>query len=375
MTKTTTSTIGSTLLVPDAAPIEGYLNALWEANGSDLLLTVGSAPLMRVDGLLRPVPHTEILNEADTERLVSGVLGQALAARFRTEKQVDFGLSWRDRGRLRGNAFLQRGSVALALRLIPFVIPTFEELGIPSLVHEWVRAPRGFLLVTGPTGSGKTTTLASMIDEINSHKAVHILTIEDPVEYLHMHKRAAVSQREVGSDTDSFASALRAALREDPDVVLVGEMRDPESIATALTIAETGHLVLATLHTNDTAQTLDRILDVFPAAQQAQIRLQLTHTLIGILNQHLVPRIGGGRVAAFEVMVATNATRNLIREGKSRQIRNLVAMGRRDGMATLEDSLSQLVARGVVSYEDAVACTTHTEDIKPPPPSAHMTVA
>lgn len=214
-----------------------------------------------------------------------------------------------------------------------------------------------------------------MIDHINNHRAVHIITIEDPVEYVHPHKRSAVNQREVGTDTDSFADALRAALREDPDVVLVGEMRDPESIAAALTIAETGHLVLATLHTNDTAQTLDRIVDVFPASQQPQVRLQLTHTLVGILNQALVPRVGGGRVAAFEVLVASPAIKNLIREGKTRQIRNLVATGQRGGMYTLEAALSDLVARGEVAYDEAVLWTMHADEVKRPVPLASVPTA
>ena len=274
-------------------------------------------------------------------------VSKELAEKFHRDRQVDFAFSWANKARVRGNAFLQKGSAALAMRVIPFAIPTFAELGLPSIVEEWVRSPKGMVLVTGPTGSGKSTSLAAMIDYINNHRALHILTIEDPVEYLHEHKRSAVNQREVGSDADSFADALRAALREDPDVVMVGEMRDPESIQAALTIAETGHLVFASLHTNDSAQTLDRIVDVFPSAQQPQVRLQLTHTLIGILNQQLIPRIGGGRVAAFEVLIGTSAICNLIREGKTRQIRNLVSTGQRLGMRTLEASLSELVEMGV----------------------------
>ncbi|MFI8348506.1 type IV pilus twitching motility protein PilT [Streptomyces sp. NPDC085596] len=222
------------------------------------------------------------------------------------------------------------------------------------------------MLVTGPTGSGKSTSLAALIDYVNTHRSVHILTIEDPIEYLHRHKCSAVSQREVGTDTDSFPAALRSALREDPGVLLLGETRDPESISAALTIAETGHLVFATLHTNDTSQTLDRIVDVFPAEQQPQFRLQLAHTLVGILNQTLIRRTGGGRAAAFEVLVGTSVIRNLIREGKTRQIRNMISTGHREGMQTLETSLNTLVATGAVTYERAVQHTAHPEDIRRP---------
>jgi twitching motility protein PilT len=321
--------------------------------------------LIRIDGALRPLDGPPLTAE-EAERLVFGVLGERLTAQFRRDKEVDFSFSWMDRARLRGNAFLQKGTVGLALRAIPFAIPSLEALGAPAVVQEWCRRPKGFVLVTGATGSGKSTSLAAMIDRINSTRALHILTIEDPIEYLHGHKRSAVHQREVGTDTDSFHNALRSALREDPDVVLVGEMRDPESISAALTIAETGHLVFATLHTNDTAQTLDRIVDVFPAEQQPQVRLQLAHTLLGILNQQLVPRIGGGRVAAFEVLVGTPAVRNLIREGKTRQLRNLVSTGQRDGMQTIEACLSDLVANGLVAYDDAVLLTLHPDAIKRP---------
>jgi len=365
----TVGTARSTTPVATPEPIDRLLSLLWDAGGSDLLLSEGAAPLGRVDGVLGPLERAEPLSGAGVERLVAAVLGEELRGQFEERRQLDFAMSWRNRARLRGNAFYQRGMPALALRLIPFAIPTFEQLGLPDVVRDWAQTPRGLVLVTGATGSGKSTTLAAMVDHINTSRAIHILTIEDPIEYLHVHKRSAVSQREVGTDTRSFADALRSALREDPDVVLLGEMRDPESIAAALTIAETGHLVLATLHTNDTAQALDRIVDVFPAAQQPQIRLQLTHTLLGILNQQLVPRIGGGRVAAFEVLVGTTAIRNLVREGKTRQIRNLVATGQRDRMQTLETSLSGLVARGLVSYDEALLWSLHPQEIRQPRPA------
>ncbi|MFF0275631.1 type IV pilus twitching motility protein PilT [Streptomyces sp. NPDC094447] len=350
---------------PRSTMIDHLLGELWERGGSDLLVTAGSAPFLRVDGALRPV-EGPALTEPEADRLVTGVLGRDLTERFRRERQVDFAFSWGERARLRGNAYVQRGASALALRIIPFDVPSSEQLGLPPVVVGWARVPRGFVLVTGPTGSGKSTSLAALVDHVNTHRSVHILTIEDPIEYLHRHKRSAVSQREVGTDTDSFPAALRSALREDPDVVLLGEMRDPESISAALTIAETGHLVFATLHTNDTAQTLDRIVDVFPAEQQPQVRLQLAHTLVGILNQTLVPRIGGGRAAAFEVLVGTPAIRNLIREGKTRQIRNMIATGHRDGMQTLEAGINALVTAGAVAYEEAVLCTAHPEDIQRP---------
>ena len=338
-----------------AVPIEHLLEALWEARGTDLLITAGAPPLIRVDGHLHPIDGMPVLEPEVTERTILAVLGEDLASKFHHVRQVDFSFSWRKRGRFRGNAFFQRGTMALALRLIPFAIPTFQQLGLPPVAERFVTRNQGFVLVTGPTGSGKSTTLASMIDRINNDRARHIVTIEDPIEYLHHHRRSAVNQREVGEDTLSFADALRAVLREDPDVVLVGEMRDPESIAMALTIAETGHLVFATLHTNDTAQALDRIVDVFPAERQPQVRVQLANSLSGIVYQQLFQRIGGGRIAAFEVLVATHAVRNLIREGKSRQIRNLVATGTSEGMQTLEASVSQLVLAGIVSYEEGVS--------------------
>jgi len=342
------------------------IRALWEAQGSDILLVADSPPLLRIDGVLAPVDRTKALRPTDVERIVFEILEGPLLERFHAEKQVDFSFGWEDKARFRGNAFTQRGSAALALRMIPLSIPTFDELGLPDQIRAWVDLPQGFLLVTGATGSGKSTTLASVLDQINERRQVHILTVEDPIEYVHTHKRSAVCQREVGEDTHSFPHALRAALREDPDVLLIGEMRDPDSIQAALTIAETGHLVFATLHTNDTAQALDRIVDVFPGERQPQIRLQLANTLAGVLHQQLVPKTGGGRVAAFEILIGTHAVRNLIREGKSRQIRNIVATGQNEGMQTMEMSLSDLVALDLITLEEARARSLYPNEIQAP---------
>ena len=350
----------------DADDVDGLLGALWDRGGSDLLLTAGAPPMVRVDGLIVRLPDLAPLRPADTERYLAGLLNPSQAAAFDTRRELDFSFNWRGQARLRASAFTQRGSVAIALRLIRYDLPTFDDLGLPDVLAGYVTLPQGLVLVTGPTGSGKSTTLASLIDRINSTRPCHILTIEDPIEYVHRHKVAAVNQRQVGEDTDSFASALRSALREDPDVLLIGEMRDLETIQTALTVAETGHLVFATLHTNDTAQALDRIVDVFPAERQTQIRVQLANSLTAIVYQRLLPRVGGGRVAAYEVLVATSAVRNLIREGKTRQIRNLVATGQRDGMQTLESSLSELVARGSIRYEDALSFATFPNEVAKP---------
>jgi twitching motility protein PilT len=343
--------------------MDALLNSLWQAGGTDLLLTAGLPPQFRVHGELREVPDREPLSPSDTEELLAELLTAEQAAQWKTRLEFDFSFSWRDDARIRGNAFRQRDRTAVALRMIPRQIPTMEQLGLPPVVHDFAQRHQGLVLVTGPTGSGKSTTLAAVIDRINSLRACHVITIEDPIEYLHEHKRSAVNQREVGTDTMSFTDALRSALREDPDVLLVGEMRDLESIRFALTIAETGHLVFATLHTNDTAQSLARMIDVFPAEQQAQIRVQLAAALTGIVYQRLIPRIGGGLVAAYEVLVATPAVRNLIKEGKTHQLRNALVTGQRDGMVTFEQSLSLLVQGDQVSYEDAVARSLYPKDV------------
>ena len=324
------------------ALINEYLQELWDRHASDLLITAGTPPLLRIDGSLVPMSSPS-LDAGDLERIVTSLLGAELNERFLTDKEVDFSFGWTDVARFRANAFHQRGIPALSLRLIPYHIPTFEELGLPAVIERLVRLPQGLVLVTGPTGSGKSTTLASMIDAINQQRACHILTIEDPIEYVYQHKKSAVNQRELGADTNSFPRALRSVLREDPDVLLVGEMRDIETISSTLTIAETGHLVFATLHTNDAAQTLDRIVDVFPSEQQGQIRVQLSGSLQAIVSQRLIPRINGGRVAAFEVLVANYAIKNIVRDGRTSQLRNQITTGAKDGMQTLESSLSDRI--------------------------------
>ncbi len=343
--------------------ISPWLQLLWEQGGSDLLLTGGSAPRLRVDGRLRPIEGARPMTGAEVDEIVLSLLDESQIKNFEENLDVDFSFSWQDKARLRASAFTQRGLTALAVRMIPTEIPSFEQLGLPP-VAEWVATlPRGLVLLTGPTGSGKSTTLASILDRINATRSVHILTIEDPIEYVHNHKVAAVTQREVGLDSPSFERALRSALREDPDVMLLGEMRDPESIQVALTMAETGHLVFATLHTNDAAQAVDRIIDVFPDWRQDQVRVQLAASLGAIIAQRLLPRIGGGRVAAFEVLVANHPVRNLIREGKSNQLLNVMATSLGEGMQPLEVSLATLITQGVITHEDALEVSVHPKDL------------
>ncbi len=345
--------------------VDRLLGLLWDAGGTDLLLTTGSAPFVRVNGDLQPVEGHPVLSAQDTAALVDSLLTDQQRTGFANRQEQDFSFSWRENARVRGNAFRQRGDAAVALRMIPRRIPSFDDLGMPDAVRRLGELRQGLVFVTGPTGSGKSTTLASLIDWINVNRAVHVITIEDPIEYEHLHKRAAVNQREVGSDTESFPQAMRSALREDPDVLLVGEMRDLESIRFALTLAETGHVVFATLHTNDTAQAIDRLIDVFPGDQQPQIRVQLAATLTAVVYQRLVPRVSGGMVAAYEVLTATTSVRNLIKEAKTNQIRNQILTGSRDGMQTLEMSLRALVADGTVSHDEAVARSLYPKDIQP----------
>jgi len=352
--------------IRDTSDIDPWLEELWESRGTDLLLTAGAPPLIRVDGEMRPVTGGGMFTPISVEQIVKRIVGQDLVTRYEAERELDFAFSWRERARLRCNAFHQRDTCALSLRIIPFEIPGFAQLGIPPSVENLVELPMGLVIVTGPTGSGKSTTLAAMIDYINRYRRCHIVTIEDPIEYVHANHRSAVSQREVGSDTESFGRALRSVLREDPDVLLVGEMRDQESIATTLTIAETGHLVFATLHTNDSAQALDRIVDIFPSDRRDQIQVQLASTLEGVIYQRLVPRIGGGLVAAYEVLLANHAVRNLVREGKTRQLRNVVSTHQSEGMQTLEMGLNALLNEELIDYETALRVSLYPKEVEPP---------
>ena len=343
--------------------MDRWLDVLWEQGGSDLLLSGDSPPRIRVNGKLRPVDGARALTGQEIDAIARPLLTPGQLEIFQDQLDVDFSFSYLDRARIRGSIFTQRGQTALALRLIPSKVPSFEELGLPVAAEMISELPRGFVLVTGPTGSGKSTTLASIIDRINSTRALHILTIEDPVGYVHNHKLSAVSQREVGLDSPSFDRALRSALREDPDVLLIGEMRDIDSIQIALTMAETGHLVFATLHTNDAPQAIDRIIDVFPAWRQEQTRVQLAASLSAVIAQRLIPRIGGGMVAAYEVLIATNPVRNLIREGRSNQIANVMFTNTKEGMQTMENSLALLINDGVVTYEDAIAVSGRPKEL------------
>jgi twitching motility protein PilT len=306
-----------------------------------------------------------ILSDTDTREIVYSILSGDQRQRLETNWQLDFAYSIPGHARFRVNAYFQRGAIGAAFRLIPFGLTTIDQLGLPAVVHDLARKPRGFVLVTGPTGSGKSTSLAAMIDEINATREEHIMTIEDPIEFLHGHKKCLVNQRELGSDAQSFADALKAALRQDPDVILVGEMRDLETISTALTAAETGHLVFATLHTQDTAQTVDRIIDVFPPEQQGQVRVQLSVALQGIMTQQLLPLAdGSGRVAACEVLVPNPAVRNLIREGKSHQIYSVLQTGGAQGMQTMDAALSQLVRAGKITRQLAESRAHSVEELK-----------
>lgn len=347
---------------PDPALV-ALLQATVAAGASDLHLTVGRPATVRRDGYLvnfEGVPH---LDGAEIERIVFSLLDERKVAELKENHQVDFSFGLPDIGRFRANAFYQRGTLALALRVVPFRVRSLEELGAPWACTDLLNKPYGLVLVVGPTGSGKSTTLAAMIDRINEERPCHILTIEDPVEYLHNHKTAMVNQREVGTDVASFTDGLRSALREDPDVVLLGEMRDLDSIAITLSLAETGHLVFATLHTNDASQALDRIVDVFPAERRDQIQIQLAGALQGVISQRLIAVEGGGRVAAYEVLMGTDAVRNLVREGKSRQMRNVISTGQKDGMQTIEMDLARLVASGLLTMEAACEVSAYPKEI------------
>jgi twitching motility protein PilT len=337
------------------ANLHQLLKDLIDQGGSDLHITTNSPPQVRVDGKLAPM-EMPALTPVETKQLCYSVLTEAQKHKFEEENELDLSFGVKGLSRFRGNIFIQRGAVAGVFRVIPYKILTFEELGLPPVVKDLADKPRGLILVTGPTGSGKSTTLASIIDRINNDRREHIVTVEDPIEYLHPHKGCLVNQREVGADTRSFKNALKYILRQDPDVVLIGELRDLETIEAALTVAETGHLCFATLHTNSCVQTINRIIDVFPPYQQTQVRTQLSFVLEGALSQTLIPRMGGkGRALALEIMIPNPAIRNLIREDKIHQIYSQMQVGQEKfGMQTMNQSLFSLVSRRIISLEDGI---------------------
>ncbi len=356
---------GEAGLGDDELHINDLLELVIQWGGSDLHLTSGSPPVIRVHGELHPITEIPILNGSQIRQMVFSILTQKLREKFESELELDTSYSLPGRGRFRVNVFLQRDAVGCVMRAIPYEIVDFDKLGIPPAVKPWAYLPRGLVLVTGPTGSGKSTTLASLIDIVNRERSVHIMTVEDPIEFLHTHKRSLINQREVGEDTHSFASALKHVLRQDPDVILVGEMRDLETISTALTAAETGHLVFATLHTQDAPQSVDRIIDVFPAHQQQQVRVQLAAALQGICTQQLIPTLdGAGRGVCCEVLVATPAIRNLIREGKVHQIYSMLQAGGKYGMVTMDMSLAQLVRSHRISLDAALERCANEDDLR-----------
>lgn len=346
------------------ATLYDLLRMMIEKGASDLHITTGSPPRLRVDGKLMPIDYP-ILTPADTKALCYSILTDVQKHRFEENNELDLSFALKGVSRFRANIFMQRGAVAGAFRSIPFEIRGFKELGLPEIVSDLVKKPRGLILVTGPTGHGKSTTLAAIVDRINSERHDHIITIEDPIEYLHHHKKCLINQREINADTLSFKAALRYVLRQDPDVVLIGEMRDLETIETALTVSETGHLTLATLHTNSAVQTINRIIDVFPPYQQEQIRVQLSFVLEAIVSQQLMPKKSGqGRALAVELLVPNPAIRNLIREDKIHQIYSMMQTGQsKFGMQTMNQSLFDLYQKGLLSYEEAVGRSHIPEEL------------
>lgn len=335
-----------------------------DAKASDLHLTVGLPPMLRVSSVLKPMMGYSPLSSDNIEKVLAQVLDEKQLELFHKNKEFDFSFSLGERSRFRSNAFYQKGYVSLAFRSIPFNIPTIDSLNLPSILTEFAKLPRGFVLVTGATGHGKSTTLAAMIDFINKNRAMHIITVEDPIEYVFEDDKSIIQQREMNHDTLSWKNALKSVLREDPNVVLVGEMRDFETISSAVTIAETGHLVFSTLHTNTAAQSINRLIDVFPETEQAQVRAQLADSLEGIISQRLITGINGGVVPAVEILLANNAVRNSIREGKTHLIDNIIATNLESGMISLERSLADLVNQGKVSLDTALSQTLKPDEVK-----------
>lgn len=336
-----------------APKIELLLEEVVKRKASDLHLQVGLPPMLRIDGALLPLHGAVKLDERMVEDLVFSLLEEDQKQILLRDKEFDFSFAFGDLGRFRVNAFHERGNLAAAMRLITNEIRSIQDLGMPTILNNFTNYPRGLVLVTGPTGSGKSTTLAALINKINDERPAHIITVEDPIEYTHSSRKSVIVQREVHYDTYSFSTALRSALREDPDVVLIGEMRDLETIAAAITIAETGHLVFATLHTNSASQSIDRMIDVFPPHQQPQVRAQLGNILMAVCSQRLIPALGGGRVAAAEILIATPAVRNIIREGKNYQLEAVIQTGAEYGMQNMDRVLVELVHRGTISYDEA----------------------
>jgi twitching motility protein PilT len=334
--------------------MEQLLNMAIEKGASDLHITVGLPPMIRVDGKLFPLANEGVITPELAQRLVLSIMTSEQAERLQQRRELDFSFGYQ-KTRFRTNVFYQKGNVSAALRLIPVAIKSLEELGIPPILERFTEPSQGFVIITGPTGHGKSTTLAALIQLINSKRSEHIITIEDPIEYVFEHNKSMIAQREVGSDTNSFSRALRSALREDPNVILIGEMRDLETIEAALTLAETGHLVFTTLHTNSAAQTADRIIDVFPPHQQQQVRMQLANVLLGVVSQRLLPRVQGGRVLATEILIANSAVRNTIREGKTHQLPNIIQTSASEGMISLDKVLAELVSRGEITIDTALS--------------------
>jgi len=337
-------------LIPE---MKNLLDQAIQKKASDLHLTIGVPPMLRIDGTLMAIPNEAPLTAETVAKMVQSFMTPDQTERLKTQKEIDFSFGYQDM-RFRANSYYQKGYTAASLRLIPKAIKQISELGLPPILDKFITPSQGFVIITGPTGHGKSTTLAAMINQINHTRSEHIVTIEDPIEYVFEHDKSIISQREVGSDTNSFARALRSSLREDPNVVLVGEMRDLETIEAALTLAETGHLVFTTLHTNSAAQTADRMIDVFPPHQQQQVAMQLANVLLGVVSQRLIPRAQGGRVVGCEIMVANSAVRNTIREGKTHQLTNIIQTSAAEGMISMDKVLAELVSKGEITIDNAL---------------------
>jgi twitching motility protein PilT len=341
-----------------------YLEQGINNNASDLHLSVSAVPALRIDGKLHSIEGTHPLNTQDLEALIESMLSEEQKKKLISKKELDFSLSFKEKVRLRINVYYEKGNLAAAFRLIPYKIKTIEELGLPPILERFSSQNQGLVIVTGPTGHGKSTTLAAMVDYINKTRASHVITIEDPIEYVFQNNKSLIKQREVGTDTKTFTSGLRSSLREDPNVVLVGEMRDLESIETALILAETGHLIITTLHANNAAETADRVVSVFPPHQQQQIRFQLANVLTGVISQRLIPKISGGRVPVAEIMISNHGIRNIIREGKTYQLTNVINTSMSEGMISMDKVLADMVSKGEISIENALVWATDPKNLK-----------